>query len=478
MFKQKILLILCALIVIFLSLEISLRVAGFLYYFYKINNKTLNFSGKNTIRILCLGDSFTFGVGAENGNDYPRQLERLLNENCQDKKFIVYNRGIPGQNSSMVLKRLVHNINTYRPDTILLLIGSNNRTVLEDSNYYLCKKAETGKIINFFLKLDIALSKLRTYKLLRIVTLNLKNKFKSITDSFDITGKKNFEESTENLNKVFIGDADKKEDYLGAAETLYIERKFSAAEKMIKEMPENYKPEDKRVCFLLSNIYCEQERYDLALITMEEYIKNNPKDPVALFNLGRIYYKRGRTSPIAKEENFEQATRLFEESLPYIDSHNLLLKGEVYFNLAQLYLDKGEKEVAIKMMDEALKYRPDNSVFRQFRRVILEPFLSSEENEIFDKVLYYDLGSIINLCRLYNVTVILLNYPSENQNSIRKEIADKYKVPFINIGSGFAELLSNGYNYKDLFSNDITHPNANGYRVMAETVFEALKQQI
>ena len=123
MFKQKILLILCALIVIFLSLEISLRVAGFLYYFYKINNKTLNFSGKNTIRILCLGDSFTFGVGAENGNDYPRQLERLLNENCQDKKFIVYNRGIPGQNSSMVLKRLVHNINTYRPDTILLLIG-------------------------------------------------------------------------------------------------------------------------------------------------------------------------------------------------------------------------------------------------------------------------------------------------------------------------------------------------------------------
>jgi tetratricopeptide (TPR) repeat protein len=224
---------------------------------------------------------------------------------------------------------------------------------------------------------------------------------------------------------------DKKEACLRLAELFYTQRKFSAAEKTIKETLGGYNLRDKRECLPLSNIYYEQGRYDAALDVIEDYIKNNLKDPGAIFNLGKIYYMQGRNDPKTREGNFKQAIRKFEESLLYVDSDNLSLKGEIYCNLAQLYFDKGEKELAIKMIDEALKYRPDDSSFRQLRRVILEPFLSSEENEIFNKVLYYDLGNIINLCRLYNVGIILLNYPSQNQNSIRKEIADKYKVPFI-----------------------------------------------
>lgn len=82
------------------------------------------------------------------------------------------------------------------------------------------------------------------------------------------------------------------------------------------------------------------------------------------------------------------------------------------------------------------------------------------------------------MCNLSDVKIILLNYPSENQNSIRKQIADKYKVRFIDIGFRFSKLLSNEYQYRDLFSGDASHPNAKGYRVIAETVFEALQNEI
>lgn len=149
--RHKIILIALGLIIFFLALEVSLRLAGSIYYrIWTFSQKETVGYRKGTIKMLCLGDSFTFGLGAEKGEDYPFQLQRLLDENHQDKKFIVYNAGVPGYNSSMVLKRLVKNISKYRPHIILLLIGSNDRTVLEDSNYYLLKKPGIGKIANFF----------------------------------------------------------------------------------------------------------------------------------------------------------------------------------------------------------------------------------------------------------------------------------------------------------------------------------------
>lgn len=483
--RQKLLLIVIGLIVAVLLLEVLLRLTGFIYKAYRMHNEKIVIKeDKGMVKILCLGDSFTFGLGAEQGYSYPDQLEKLLNKNYRDKKFIVYNAGIPGQNSSQVLKRLVLNIRLYRPEMIILLIGSNDRTVLEDSNYYLFKKDKLGKIMGFFLKLDISLSNLRSYKLIRTAVLNLRNKFYPEA-SLAETGKQKKPRAAEKkpvkIAKEEPNNA-KKEPYLQSAQSLYDERKFGDAEKVMKDMPGGYDPKSRRESLLLGNIYCEEGKYGLALIVLEGYMKDNPaKDASTLFTLGRVYYMRGRGAARYKglvigKEDFGQATRILKEALLYADPEDLYLKGEIYSYLARLYLDQKENELAKEMMENALRCRPDDNFFQQFIRVISESSLSQEENEIFKKQLYYNLGCIINLCRLYNAKIILLNYPCEYTGGIRKEIANKYKVPFIDIGSRFAELLSK-CKYKDLFSKD-EHPNANGYRVIAENVFEALRDEI
>lgn len=50
----------------------------------------------NTFRILCLGDSLTFGNGVRSEDTYPKQLEQQLNGSLQGRRFEVINAGVPG----------------------------------------------------------------------------------------------------------------------------------------------------------------------------------------------------------------------------------------------------------------------------------------------------------------------------------------------------------------------------------------------
>jgi len=71
-----------------------------------------NFIISNNQRILCLGDSFTYGLGSGNNQDYPSQLQRLLDQD--NRNITVINQGIPGMNSSRLAKKI--------PEMIKLLI--------------------------------------------------------------------------------------------------------------------------------------------------------------------------------------------------------------------------------------------------------------------------------------------------------------------------------------------------------------------
>jgi lysophospholipase L1-like esterase len=76
------------------------------------------------IRILCVGDSHTFGVLVRPEEAYPERLEHHLR--ARGLPVSVFNLGIPGQNSRQVESRLARDLVRYRPRLVLVLVGLNN----------------------------------------------------------------------------------------------------------------------------------------------------------------------------------------------------------------------------------------------------------------------------------------------------------------------------------------------------------------
>ncbi len=78
------------------------------------------------VRILCLGDSNTYGWDLENGQTYPAVLESILNASVGEKLFDVVNAGCPGFNSRQGLILLEREHLALNPDLLIVSFGDND----------------------------------------------------------------------------------------------------------------------------------------------------------------------------------------------------------------------------------------------------------------------------------------------------------------------------------------------------------------
>lgn len=77
------------------------------------------------VRVLCVGDSHTFGAGVRARESYPAQLQVLLDERWPGRYSIV-NLGVPGMSTAQVRERLPLQLARYEPDLVILWAGVNN----------------------------------------------------------------------------------------------------------------------------------------------------------------------------------------------------------------------------------------------------------------------------------------------------------------------------------------------------------------
>ncbi|MCR4662858.1 MAG: SGNH/GDSL hydrolase family protein, partial [Endomicrobiaceae bacterium] len=106
-------------------LECGLRLAGWTvssYQKYK-NNKTLR--NKSQYTIMCLGESTTAW-------QYPVQLQEILDKKYQNK-FSVIDCGIAGTTLEYILDLLNNNINKYKPNIAICMMGINDNQIVYDS---------------------------------------------------------------------------------------------------------------------------------------------------------------------------------------------------------------------------------------------------------------------------------------------------------------------------------------------------------
>src|SRR5262245_60615822 len=77
-------------------------------------------------RVVCLGDSNTYGIWVGKPAAYPQVLERLWNAAPGGQRLEVANLGYPGNNSSLLLSRFGEILHRYRPDAVTIMVGVND----------------------------------------------------------------------------------------------------------------------------------------------------------------------------------------------------------------------------------------------------------------------------------------------------------------------------------------------------------------
>ncbi|MBL8897915.1 MAG: hypothetical protein JNM84_09830 [Planctomycetes bacterium] len=87
----------------------------------------LRADGTRVLRVLCLGDSNTYGLYERSEDAWPARVEALLNgARPAGLAFEFVNEGFPGQNSSDLRARCAETIERCDPDLLVLWVGKNN----------------------------------------------------------------------------------------------------------------------------------------------------------------------------------------------------------------------------------------------------------------------------------------------------------------------------------------------------------------
>ena len=297
-YKYKTILIFSGLIIGIILLEISLRFAAFIYSADKLHNTKINFkqSSNRIIRILCVGDSFTFGSGAPRGYSYPEQLQRILNEH-EPGRFAVFNYGMPGSNSSQLFKNLDTLIHKIKPDAMLIMTGANNSSNFAQSNYFLFIR-NSPKV--YLYRIDVFLSHLRSYKLFKIILFNLSHKINPRIESKEEYSKILNQLPPQSIakNDISIGMLEQAKKYIELAGAFEEKIDISSAIKECKKAIE-INPYDGEAHYFLGFLYLDRcrelgnEANLLAIPEFREAIKINPINEEAHEKLFSAYFRAG-----------------------------------------------------------------------------------------------------------------------------------------------------------------------------------------
>jgi len=469
--KEKALAFLIGFITIMVLLEAGLRIEGLIYpKEYVSENKKSGIRRNEDYVILCIGDSHTVGLGAAYDDSYPRQLEKMLNAGNFKKKFIVINGGVVGSNSSQALKKLRKDMEEYGPDLVIALVGVKNEN-LDDSNYWLfADKKEMGAKEYYRKKLDYFLTKLRTYRLLKMLESDLKSKdaaHKTGSPAITKTNLANKEAKKNNPGKLSSIEQGKEKKYIDLGLQYLDQRKFELAMQQAKNALE-LDPEDKIGHLILASVYRRQRMYGLAKSEIAKAIEIDPDVSWAYSELGYIYCDESKLEPASKEKNISSAINFFNKAIE-VDPTNIthyLALGNIYF------FEQGRPDLALKVAKKVLEIDPANEEGRRRLNIYLQPSVDSRTT---DKLLEYDLENIVKLATNRGATVILMGYPHINaKDEIRRRVAAKYGISFVDTCSIFKGLLE-GRNRHEFFSTDANHCNRQGYRAIAQEICEVME---
>ena len=108
------------------------------------NNEDASVTDDDTLRILAIGDSFTFGPYVANDETWPARLEQLLRSENPEQLVEVLNAGIASYTIADELAYLTDKGITLNPDLIILEVTFNDIADIRKVQRGLFKRPKTG----------------------------------------------------------------------------------------------------------------------------------------------------------------------------------------------------------------------------------------------------------------------------------------------------------------------------------------------
>ena len=112
-------------------------------------------------------------------------------------------------------------------------------------------------------------------------------------------------------------------------------------------------PQDKQVLLLLGNVLLEAQDADKAISTYEQALSGLPEDALIYYNLGLSHLQKG---------NLESALASFKKAIRK-SSANKTLQVRAQAHLGQLYLGKGDLNLAVDHLSKAVHLAPENAKY-------------------------------------------------------------------------------------------------------------------
>ncbi len=463
---KKIVFVLVGFLIAFIVLEIVFRIFSF-FVLYNPKNLKLN---KKEIRILCLGESTTIGMGS---NSWPLELEKVLNSEQKVKKFRVINKGLPVINSDYIAENLVDNLIKYEPTIVISMMGINDNK----TEYY--KRMTINS--------DFLFNNLKFYRFISIIFRNFylktRNKVDSTKGIIELERKLiRFPHDSKLLTQLglqyFLNDG----SYLEKArkvleEALKVDEKnleayrllsgvyvkLSLKDKNDELLHKGIKifPSDNRLLRSLIEHALESNDYNKAMYEINEFIKNNVNSDIGYFELGWCLFMKN---------NIEEAKKVFYKPIeinPYNDM--------AYLELAKFFIAINDIDKAKDLCKKVLEINPQNSRAKDELSKILD--LS---NEYINPRTFSNLVKINNLVSSYGAILIVMQYPLRSINPLRKIFVNNKSVLFCDNEENFKKAIDkDGYNYYfvDKFAGDFGHCTLAGNKLIAENVARVIKRK-
>lgn len=123
---------------------------------------------KGTFRVVCIGDSVTFGFPVQKDNTYPKALERLLQKRFPSMKTEVLNLGVPGYTSYQGLELFKKEVLMLEPDAVVVYYGLNDMSAAFKAD------KDQPRLPSWLLASENQLNKLYFYRLFTKIALHFK----------------------------------------------------------------------------------------------------------------------------------------------------------------------------------------------------------------------------------------------------------------------------------------------------------------